>query len=142
MKILVIGGGSMGRRRLRDLTYLHPGGVLLHEPVAERCKQVSEAFGVRGFTGLDEALEQRLDTLVVSTPPALHGAYVRRGLEAGLHVFAEVPYLLDYDELKQVAANSGEQVLAIGCEANTANAIRMTDQSAHRPASFDVPKPE
>jgi len=113
MRVLVIGGGSMGRRRLRDLTYLHPGGVLLCEPVPERLKQVSEAFDVKGFTGIDEALEQRPDALVVSTPPALHGAYVRRGLDAGLHVFAEVPYLLDYDELKQVAAYGANQVLGV-----------------------------
>jgi predicted dehydrogenase len=106
----------MGRRRLRDLAYLQPGGVSLFEPVPERCKQVSEAFGVRGFTNIDQALEQRPDALVVSTPPQLHERYVRRGLDEGRHVFAEVPYLLDYEGLKTLAAksaNGGTQVLGI-----------------------------
>jgi predicted dehydrogenase len=106
MKILVVGGGSMGRRRLRDLTYLNPAGVALFEPMVDRCKQVSEAAGVIGFTNIEEALNDGPGALVVSTPPALHEPYVRRGLEEGLHVFAEVPYLLDYDSLKKVAARA------------------------------------
>jgi pyrroline-5-carboxylate reductase len=76
MNILVIGGGSMGRRRLRDLTYLNPGRVMVFEPVSERCEQVSASFGISGFTDLDLALQQRPEALVVSTPPALHETYV------------------------------------------------------------------
>lgn len=116
MKVLVVGGGSMGRRRLRDLTHLNPGGVMLFEPVEERCKQVSETFGVIGFTNFENSLNERPEALVVSTPPALHETYVRRGLDKDLHVFAEVPYLLDYDSLRQVAARAasgGKSVLGI-----------------------------
>ena len=109
MKVLVVGGGSMGRRRLRDLTYLNPGGVLLFEPVRERCEEVASAFSVRGFTDLEAALRDRPDALVVSTPPALHERYVRRGLDDGRHVFAEVPFLLDYDTLKELASKSKDR---------------------------------
>lgn len=110
MKVLVVGGGSMGRRRLRDLTYLNPGGVILLEPVAERCEQVSQAFGVPGFTSLDAAFAQKPDALAVSTPPALHDTFVRKGVEEGKHVFAEVPFLLDYKALREVA-NTGARSL-------------------------------
>lgn len=116
MKVLVVGGGSMGRRRLRDLTYLNPGGVLLFEPVSGRCEQVSAAFSLRGFTNLDAALQQNPDAVVVSTPPALHEQYVRRSFEDSRHVFAEVPFLLDYDGLKDIAekaVNRKTQVLGI-----------------------------
>jgi predicted dehydrogenase/branched-subunit amino acid aminotransferase/4-amino-4-deoxychorismate lyase len=104
MKVLVVGGGSMGRRRLRDLTYLYPGGVLLLEPVSERCKQVSTAFGIPGFSSLETAMEQGPDALAISTPPALHEPYVRAALDHGKHVFAEVPFLLDYNALHTIAA--------------------------------------
>lgn len=103
MKILVIGGGSMGRRRLRDLTYLNPGGVILLEPLTDRCQQVASNFGVPGFTSLDLALEQQPDTLIISTPPALHETYVRRGVLEGSNIFAEVPFVLDYAALQQIA---------------------------------------
>lgn len=111
MKILVIGAGSMGRRRLRDLNYLNQGAVLLLEPMPERCEQVASAFGVPGYDGLDAAMEQRPDALVVSTPPALHELYVRRGLRQSLHVFAEVPFVFDHDALKEVVANRNEKSL-------------------------------
>jgi Trk K+ transport system NAD-binding subunit len=50
MKILCIGAGSMGRRRLRDLTYLNEGNVILFEPEAQRCGEIAAAFGVAVFT--------------------------------------------------------------------------------------------
>jgi predicted dehydrogenase len=112
MRVLVVGGGSMGRRRLRDLTYLNPGGVLLLEPIADRCTQVSQAYGVPGFTTLDAALDEGADTLVVSTPPAFHDSYVQSGVEQSKHVFAEVPFLLNYNALREVAelsAHSGNK---------------------------------
>lgn len=103
MKVLVVGGGSMGRRRLRDLTYLNPGGVMLLETVADRCAQVSKAFAVPGYCSLEAALAEKPDALAVSTPPALHEPYVQAAVEQGKHVFAEVPFLLNYDSLRAVA---------------------------------------
>lgn len=107
MKFLVVGGGSMGRRRLRDLTYLNPGGVMLLEAVADRCAEVAKAFGVPGYSTLDAALAENPDALAVSTPPALHEPYVRAAAEQGKHVFAEVPFLLNYDSLRAVADQVG-----------------------------------
>src|SRR5439155_26487151 len=72
MKILCIGAGSMGRRRLRDLTYLAPGEIILCEKSEERCRQIAASFGVRGFTSLDEGFGQAPDVVTVSTPPAPH----------------------------------------------------------------------
>lgn len=103
MKVLVVGGGSMGRRRLRDLTHLNPGGVMLLEANAERCTEVAKAFGIPGYTSLDAALAEKPDALAVSTPPALHEPYVRAAAEHGKHVFAEVPFLLQYGSLREVA---------------------------------------
>ena len=59
MKVFAIGGGSMGWRRLRDLTYLAPGEVSLFEPVEQRCKEITAAFGIRGFTDFEAAWTSR-----------------------------------------------------------------------------------
>ncbi len=114
MNVLVIGGGSMGRRRLRDLSYLCAGGVLLFEPSEERCAEVSKSFGVAGFTDLQTALGHQPDALVVSTPPAFHEPYVRLAIERGLHVFSEVPFLLEYGVLKEIAEQSPTKKLVMG----------------------------
>lgn len=104
MKILCIGAGSMGRRRLRDLTHLGRGQVMLCEKSAERCRQMASAFGARGFTSLDEAFAQEPDVITVSTPPALHEEPVRRALQRKAHLFAEVPFVLDLDAMRKIAA--------------------------------------
>ena len=103
MKILCIGAGSMGRRRLRDLTYLAPESVILCEKSPERCRQVAEAFGVPGYTDMDEAFSQGPDVVSISTPPAFHGEPVRRAMAAGAHIFAEVPFVLDLGGMREVA---------------------------------------
>src|SRR5262245_39200748 len=122
MKILVVGGGSMGRRRLRDLTYLQRVGavspsplaggieggpeVTLFEPVPARCQEVAAAFGIQGFTDFEQALAAQPEVVVVSTPPALHEAYVRRAIELKLHVFAEVPFMLNLTALTELYAQA------------------------------------
>src|SRR5262245_60872962 len=122
MKILVVGGGSMGRRRLRDLTYLQHAGVMppsplvggieggsevsLFEPVPARCQEVSAAFGIQGFTDFEQALASQPEVIVVSTPPALHEVYVRRAIELKLHVFAEVRFMLNLTALAEISAQA------------------------------------
>ena len=115
MKILAIGGGSMGRRRLRDLIYLNVGEVILFEPVPERCAETAAFFGVRGFTNFDEALAQNPGAITISTPPALHEGYVRKAMELGLHVFAEVPFVFTVEALTEIAdkARSYDAVLGV-----------------------------
>jgi predicted dehydrogenase len=115
MKVLVIGGGSMGRRRLRDLKALWPGEVMLLEPNEARCREIAGRFGVRGFTKLDDAFATQPDALAVCTPPALHEPYVREGIKRKLHIFAEVPFIMDLAAMEGVArqAPSYPAVLAM-----------------------------
>ena len=108
MKILCIGAGSMGRRRLRDLTYLAPGEIVLCEKSAERCRQVAGTFGVPGYTDLDEAFAQQPDVVSISTPPALHEEPVRRAMELGAHVFAEVPFVLRLDGMREITGAAAQ----------------------------------
>src|SRR5581483_7094765 len=103
MKILSIGAGSMGRRRLRDLTHLAPGDIILCEKSPERAKQVAVAFGVPAYTDLDQAFAQKPEVVTVSTPPAFHEEPVRRAMDAGAHVFAEVPFVLNLETMRGIA---------------------------------------
>src|SRR5215467_4403737 len=107
MKILCIGAGSMGRRRLRDLTYLAPGDVILCEKSPDRCKQVASAFGVPAYTDLDEAFAQKPDVVSISTPPAFHEDPLKRAMEQGTHVFAEVPFVLNLEKMREIARDAG-----------------------------------
>jgi predicted dehydrogenase len=83
-----------------------PGEVSLFETVEARCRETASAFGIRGFTDLDEALSEKPSALVISTPPALHAQYVRRALDLNLSVFAEVPFALDLETLSEVSSRA------------------------------------
>lgn len=104
----------MGRRRLRDVTYLCPGDVSLFEPDAARCKEVSEKFGVRGFSRFEEAIAQKPEAIVVSTPPALHEPYVRQAVQRGIHVFCELPFVLDAGAMSEIIAQAEKTGVILG----------------------------
>lgn len=104
MRVLCVGAGSMGRRRVRDVRQLAGAEVLLCEANPERCRQVSEAFDVRGVGDLAAALAWQPQVVTVSTPPALHEGPVLQAMERGLHVFSEVPFVLDQQRLRAIAS--------------------------------------
>jgi predicted dehydrogenase len=89
MKILQLGSGSMGTRRLRDL-HQRPGlTVGLFDEREDRRLRAKERFGVTVFSRLEDALAWGPEALVISTPPGTKGDYIRLALERGLHHFIE-----------------------------------------------------
>ena len=56
-KILQIGAGAMGTRRLRDLYQRKDVALALYDERADRCAAAHARFGVRVFPKLDNALE-------------------------------------------------------------------------------------
>ena len=93
MRVLQIGGGSMGTRRMRDLHNLPHGTdpitIQLLDAREDRRAAALQRIDVTGVATLDEALAFEPDVFVVSTPPHLHQTFVATALELGKHVFCE-----------------------------------------------------
>ena len=89
MKILQLGSGSMGTRRMRDLHQRKDLELALYDERADRRAAAQARFGVKLFSTLDDALAWGPQALVVSTPPGTKGGYVKLALERGLHHFIE-----------------------------------------------------
>lgn len=89
LRVLVIGQGSMGRRRVRNL--LHIGGheVAAFEPDPSRREQAVAEAGIKAFSTFEEGLAWQPDALVVSTPPDHHHEYALAAARKGLHFFTE-----------------------------------------------------
>src|SRR5688572_22060611 len=89
MKILQLGSGSMGTRRMRDLHQRKDLTLALYDPREDRLQRAKERFGIRVFETLVQALDWGPDALVISTPPGTKGAAIKFALDRGLHHFIE-----------------------------------------------------
>lgn len=110
MKIIVIGLGSMGKRRIRLLSEHKEIEVFGIDSQAMRCEEVREKFGVVCYGSIDEACrEQAVDAAVVSTSPLSHAGIIKECLERGLNVFTEINLVQDgYDENIRLAKERGK----------------------------------
>ena len=110
MGVLVVGLGSMGRRRIRILKRFFPEqeitGVDLNE---ERRKQSKEELGIKTKGTMEEGLSTSgIDCCFVCASPLYHADIISAALKKGLHVFSEINLVSDgYEEILGLARESG-----------------------------------
>jgi predicted dehydrogenase len=95
MKFLIIGLGSMGKRRIRNLQYLKAGEIMAFEPMEARRKEAEEKYGIRAFADIDEALAENPDAMIISTPPDKHHSYAMLAARINKHFFVEASVISD-----------------------------------------------
>lgn len=105
MKFLMVGLGSMGKRRIRNLTYLKAGELIGFDVRADRREEAQNKHGIVTYGDLDQAMAQNPDALVISTPPDLHTHYALAAARAGKAFFTEASVVDDgMDELIALCA--------------------------------------
>lgn len=110
MKFLVIGLGSMGKRRIRLLkNYFNNIEVLGVDLSAERRKSVAEEFEIQTFDSITEAKNSgKIDGAIISTSPLSHHKIILECLNNNLNVFTEINLVDDdYDEIIKLAEERG-----------------------------------
>ena len=97
---LVVGLGSMGKRRVRNLQHLQAGRVVGFDLREDRREEASEKYGISTVTSLEEGLNQA-DVVIVSTSPEAHLKVAKEAVLKGKPVFMELNVVLDenYDEV-------------------------------------------
>jgi predicted dehydrogenase len=117
MKGLVIGGGSIGRRHLRNLQSLGLAELGLVESDEERRRAVAAEFGARQFSDLDAGLEWNPDFVVVATPTHLHVRHALQATRRGCAVFVEKPLSHTAEDLQGLAefVERKQIVSLVGC---------------------------
>jgi len=91
MKALVVGGGSIGKRHLRNLKTLGVADLGLVEPDADRNRLVASEISVNGFASLDEGLQWVPDFVVIASPTQLHMQHALTVAKYGADFFVEKP---------------------------------------------------
>jgi predicted dehydrogenase len=141
MKILVVGLGSMGRRRLRNFRYI--GGVELagFEPNDERREEVGREFAIPVFDTFERGLAWGPEALVISTPPDHHTEYAIAAASAGLPYFTEASIVLDGMDELQAAVRATGSLAAPSCTLRFHPAVRLmreriAEGAVGRPLAF------
>jgi len=90
MKFLVIGLGSIGKRRIRNLQYLKAGEIIGFDMREDRCKETEKKYKIKTFKVFEEAILKNPDIFIISTPPDRHIEYALIAAKSNKHFFVEV----------------------------------------------------
>lgn len=104
MKVLVVGYGSMGRRRIRLLSSIVKNPTFLcvdNNP--ERVNEIEKA-GLKAFKSLTDAINEKPDLAFVCTSPGHHAEIISQLVLHKVPVFTELNLVSDkYDEILREA---------------------------------------
>ncbi|TGE33016.1 Gfo/Idh/MocA family oxidoreductase [Desulfosporosinus sp. Sb-LF] len=90
MKFLVVGLGSMGKRRIRCLKALGYNQVFGFDTREDRRAEVEQNYKLETFTDFLMAInEAQPDALIISVPPDLHHQYIKQAITFSLPFFVE-----------------------------------------------------
>ncbi|MEE9379259.1 MAG: Gfo/Idh/MocA family oxidoreductase [Candidatus Lokiarchaeia archaeon] len=95
MKILVIGLGSMGKRRLRNLKALKEEDVIAFDLREDRRNEVEEKYGIKTYANFEEAMKEKPEIFIISVPPAIHLEYQLFAANNNIHFFTEASVVKD-----------------------------------------------
>lgn len=104
--IIVIGLGSMGKRRIRLIKDMHPefqiAGVDLNP---DRRKESEEKYNIKTYNSIDEIENPKsVDCAFICTSPLSHAAIIKECLQKNMNVFTELNLVSDgYNENMKLA---------------------------------------
>lgn len=97
MRILIIGLGSMGKRRLRLLREIDSNIEIIGvDAKKERRQEVENLYQIKTYKSVEEAKENsRIDHAFVCTSPLTHNVIISECLQNGWNVFTELNLVED-----------------------------------------------
>lgn len=120
MNIVVIGLGSMGKRRIRllkqyverEVENKSEWNIFGVDSNEERCRECRELYGIQTFESVNCASVQKsIDCAVISTSPHTHARIIKECLADKLHVFTELNLISDGYEENVALAKQENKVL-------------------------------
>lgn len=89
MRFLIVGLGSMGKRRVRCLQRLGQKDILGFDPRPDRREEAMQKYGIATEGDLEAAKKADVDAWIISTPPDTHLDYGFMAVEKGVPFFTE-----------------------------------------------------
>ena len=122
-KILVIGLGSMGKERVRNLIALGLKDKILGFDIRkDKRNEAEQKYSISTFSSLQEAMQtHKIDIFINSTPPHIHMQYAKIAAENNIHCFIEASVV------------EKEKILALSQRANQNTLILPSSTMYHTP---------
>ena len=112
MKFLIVGLGSMGKRRIRNLQFLQAGEIIGFDIQQERCKEAEEKYGIRTTSNIGSFNLAEISAMIISTPPDHHNEWIEFAIRNGKPAFVEASVILEgLPGLKEKADESGVLII-------------------------------
>ena len=137
MKILVIGGGSIGRRHASNLLQMSIETALF-DLDENKTSEFAKEKGTPLFSSLEEALSWGADGAIVATPHVSHLSVARQVIEAGIDVLIEKPISHTLDGVADLlsVAKQKQRHIYVACNMRFHPAIRILHEKL--PALGDI----
>jgi predicted dehydrogenase len=114
MKFLVIGLGSMGKRRIRCLKALEYFDITGFDNNKDRTNEAKDKYQINVINSLDDIDFKKFNAVIISTPPDIHTKFAKIAIENNLPCFIEASVVLnEVNELKNF--NSKNIFIAPSC---------------------------
>ena len=109
MKLLIVGLGSMGKRRARLARGMDASIQISGVDTTESRRVEAEGLGIPAYASIGEAVAaEKFDAALVCTAPITHAGIISELLDAGLPVFTELNLVSDgYEENMKKAKEKG-----------------------------------
>jgi predicted dehydrogenase len=131
VKALVVGLGSMGKRRVRCLRHHGIESVTGHDTRADRRQNAASEYGISVVESLAAADLAEFDLVIVSTPPDQHHVHLGWAIEAGKPVFVEASVIREPLLALAEAARRKNVLVAPSCTLRFHPAIRDITSVVH-----------
>ncbi|MDB4857926.1 Gfo/Idh/MocA family oxidoreductase [Alphaproteobacteria bacterium] len=112
-KFLVIGLGSMGRRRVRCLIAngVDRLRIVGNDPIKERMQAAEKDYGITTSSDVSGKTIEEVDAIIISTPPDRHLEYLQMAVDFNKDAFVEASVLSN--GLQKICERSEEQGVII-----------------------------
>jgi len=114
MRFLVVGLGSMGKRRVRCLQALGYNDIIGFDAREDRRHEATQRYGIATVASLEGLSLSGLSAMIVSVPPDRHADFAIKAVQAGLPVFIEASVVLE-DVYSIRSAMRGGSIVAPSC---------------------------
>lgn len=107
--ILVIGLGSMGKRRVRNLQALGVNNIIGIDTRKDRREETENKYKISTAIDFNEAVKNyKFDAFIISLPPGIHHIYMKKAIELRIPSFIEASVVdTDFEQMIRDAKEKG-----------------------------------